>query len=46
LNCSYPKAKRIVELLIEHNILKEQGKAERNKTYIAHEILDLINDNL
>ena len=42
LNTTYPTAKRIVEKLIGLNILKQINDAERNKTYLAKEIMEII----
>lgn len=42
LRITYPTAKKAVQNLIKLNILKPVGKTERNKLFVAHEILDII----
>lgn len=42
IGATYPTAKRIVEKLMDLNILKQHNDAERNKTYLANEIMDII----
>lgn len=39
LKVTYPTAKRLIEILVKLEILKLTSKQERNKMYIAHEIL-------
>ncbi|MCK5612457.1 hypothetical protein KAR91_61865, partial [Candidatus Pacearchaeota archaeon] len=42
LKVTYPAAKKAVENLVKLNILKPVGKSERNKLFVAHEILDVV----
>ncbi len=42
LNITYPTAKKAVHNLIKLNILKPVGQRERNKLFVAHEILEII----
>jgi len=42
LNITYPTAKKAVQNLIKLNILKSVGESERNKLFVAHEILDVV----
>ena len=42
LKITYPTAKKAVENLIKLKILKPVGESERNKFFIAHEILDVV----
>lgn len=43
LKVTYPTAKKLVETLVELNILKQTDSSQRNKIYFAHEIFDVIN---
>jgi len=42
LSITYPTAKKAVENLIRLNILKSATEKERNKLFVAHEILDIV----
>lgn len=42
LEVTYPTAKRLIEILIRLEILSSVGKQERNKIFVAHEILRII----
>ncbi|PJA69681.1 cell filamentation protein Fic [Candidatus Pacearchaeota archaeon CG_4_9_14_3_um_filter_35_19] len=42
LNITYPTAKKAVQNLIKLNILKPTSEKERNKLFVAHEILDVV----
>jgi Fic family protein len=42
VNITYPTAKKIVENLVSLGILRQVNDKERNKTFVAHEILDII----
>ena len=42
LNITYPTAKKAVQNLIKLDILKPVGESERNKLFVAHEILDVV----
>ncbi|MBU0459456.1 MAG: Fic family protein [Nanoarchaeota archaeon] len=42
LKVTYPTAKRLIEILTQLEILKLASKQERNKVYIAHEILRIM----
>lgn len=42
LKVTYPTAKRLIEILAQLEILKLASKQERNKVYIAHEILRIM----
>jgi Fic family protein len=42
LEVSYPTAQRYVQKLIEMGVLGQLGESEYNKTFIAHEILDVV----
>jgi len=42
LKITYPTAKKAVQNLIKLNILKPVDKSERNKLFVAHEILDVV----
>jgi len=42
LKITYPTAKKAVENLMKLKILKPVGESERNKLFIAHEILDVV----
>ena len=42
LGVTYPTAKKAVNNLVRLNILKPVGKSERNKLFVAHEILDAV----
>lgn len=42
IGATYPTAKRIVERLVELHILKQINDAQRNKTYLATEIMEII----
>lgn len=41
LDITYPPAKAAIMHLQEYGILKESGRQERNKTYVAREILEI-----
>ncbi|MDP1729108.1 MAG: Fic family protein, partial [archaeon] len=42
LNTTYPTAKKLVNRLEDLKILKEVANRERNKLFVAHEILEII----
>lgn len=42
IGATYPTAKRIVERLVELHILKQINDTQRNKTYLATEIMEII----
>ena len=42
LQVTYPTAKRLIEILTQLGILTLASKQERNKVYIAHEILRIM----
>jgi len=42
LNITYPTAKKVVDNLVKLNILKLVGEGERNKLFVAHEMLDAV----
>lgn len=42
LNITYPTAKKAVDNLIKLKILKPVGENERNKLFVAHEILEIV----
>ncbi len=42
LKVTYPTAKRLIKILIELEILTSVSKQERNKIFVAHEILKII----
>lgn len=42
LRITYPTAKKAVQNLIKLNILKPTSKRERNKLFVAHEILEVV----
>lgn len=42
LKVTYPTAKRLVENLVSFQILKPSKEAQRNKIFVAHEILSII----
>lgn len=42
LKITYPTAKKTVKNLIKLNVLKPVGKEERNKLFVAYEILDVV----
>ena len=42
VNTTYPTAKRIIDKLIKLGILKKVSNTDRNKTYVAFEILRII----
>jgi len=45
LNVTYPPAKRLIEQLVKQNILKLVENSEKlNKTYVAHELLEVISN--
>lgn len=41
---SYPTAKKYIHKLIEHEILTETKRLQREKTYVSHEIYEIIKD--
>ncbi|MCK5177801.1 MAG: Fic family protein [Candidatus Aenigmarchaeota archaeon] len=42
ISATYPTAKRIVDELMKIGILRQVNGTERNKTFVAHEVLDII----
>ena len=42
LNITYPPAKKVIMKLVEFGILEESGEQERNKTFVAHEIMKIL----
>jgi len=41
---TYPTAKRYMEKLAEYEILKETNRLQREKTFVAHEIYEIIKE--
>ena len=44
LDVTYPTAKKYMEKLAEYEILKETNRLQREKTFVAHEIYEIIKD--
>ena len=44
LGVTYPTAKRYMEKLAEYEILKETNRLQREKTFVAHEIYEIIKE--
>ena len=44
LDVTYPTAKRYMEKLAEYEILKETNRLQREKTFVAHEIYEIIKE--
>lgn len=42
LNITYPPAKKAIMKLVDFGILQKQHKQERNKTFVAHEIIEIL----
>jgi len=41
---TYPTAKRYIDKLIKYGILKETKHLQRERTYVAHEIYEIIKE--
>lgn len=44
LDVTYPTGKKYVERLVEYEILKEANRLQREKTFVAYEIYEIIKD--
>jgi Fic family protein len=44
LDVTYPTGKKYVEKLVEYEILKETNRLQREKTFVAYEIYEIIKD--